>query len=355
MKIPFNESEMVVKGEYPSHRRGVPGTPVLSTPITPKENLKLFLSGQEPLWMPSFMEFKMFNPSLMVDNVARGMVAEEGAHPPESLFNKDYFGIEWEFVPAVRGAMVRPGSPRVEDIARWEDFIEFPDLDKLDWEGSAKKNQDYLRDDRVVQTTIFTGFFERLISFVDMENALVAMIDEEEQEGVKRLFDRLAIFYDELLENISHYYKPDILWFHDDWGSQRAPLFSLDTCMEMVVPYLKRVVESAHKRGIGFEFHCCGKNEPLVPAMIEAGVDMWAGQEMNDKKMLYEKYGQQIKLGVDPPPLPENASRDQVDEISAAFVESYPKNCYTGMSFNLDARYYQGIYKASRIKYCGRE
>ena len=37
----------------------------------------------------------------------------------------------------------------------------------------------------------------------------------------------------------------------------------------------------------------------LVPAMVEAGVDVWAGQPINDKALLYEEYGKDIVLGID--------------------------------------------------------
>ncbi|MBR6653454.1 MAG: hypothetical protein IKL27_01845, partial [Oscillospiraceae bacterium] len=51
----------------------------------------------------------------------------------------------------------------------------------------------------------------------------------------------------------------------------------------------------------------------LVPCMIEAGVDIWSGQPMNDRVMLLEKYGDNIKLNLSPnapmsfPKTPEEA------------------------------------------------
>ena len=78
---------------------------------------------------------------------------------------------------------------------------------------------------------------------------------------MKALFSRLCEFYDHYFELLHRYLHPDVIEFHDDWGSQRAPLFSLETCREMLVPYLKRVVESCHKYGMIFQFHCCGKND----------------------------------------------------------------------------------------------
>ncbi len=62
---------------------------------------------------------------------------------------------------------------------------------------------------------------------------------------------------------------------HDDWGGQRSPFFSLQLCREMIVPYLKHIADHCHSKGLWFQQHCCGKNEMLVPAMLDAGVDMW--------------------------------------------------------------------------------
>lgn len=87
--------------------------------------------------------------------------------------------------------------------------------------------------------------------------------------------------YCEMLERMKKYLHIDMVTFHDDWGTQRAPFFSLNTCMEMIVLYLKRICARAHELGMIFELHSCGMDEPLVPAMLESGVDMWAGQNLN--------------------------------------------------------------------------
>lgn len=348
VKIPFEPEEMTIVDYYPKNHPMEPPVPVFKTPIKPYENMKLFLADEKPLWVPYFVENKTFNPSILADNCARKSVMQAGPDPSEPIFNKDYFGIEWEFVPSAHGSMVRPGKPKVPDICEWEKYITFPDLKELDWAGCAAENREYLNDSRSIQMTVFNGFFERLISFVGMEEALVAMIDPDEKPAVHRLFDRLCVFYDELFFHFAKWFEPDLLWFHDDWGSQKAPLFSLETCREMLVPYMKRVVDSAHSYGIGFELHCCGKNEELVPAMIEAGCDMWCGQVINDRKKLYPKYGQQIKLGIIPPPFPQDGSEEQVREIVKDLLETYPSNVYVGMDFATDPRYYPYLYEASR-------
>lgn len=351
IKVPFDPDELTVIDYYPGFAPDAPKLPVLKTPIRPYENIKLFLAGEKQLWMPSYQEMKMFNPMLIPDNIARGMIVQEGFHMPKSLYNKDMFGVEWEFVPSAFGSIVRPGKPFLEDINDWEKQVVFPDLSKWDWEGCRRENEAYLNDPRAIQMTVFTGFFERLISFVDMTPALLALIDEDTKDAVHALFDCLCVFYDELFFYMAKWFEPDLLWFHDDWGSQRAPLFSLDVCKEMLLPYLKRTVESAHKYGIGFEFHCCGNNELLVPAMIEAGVDMWAGQEMNNKKKIYDEYGKYIKLGIDPAPVTPDTPNEVIIENAKKLLDDYPENCYVGMSFGMDPRYYTAIYEESRKRY----
>lgn len=350
-KVPFEAKELEQRGEY-SAMGGLFTCPLLSSPITMKENFHRFLKNDHPLWMPSAPEFKMFNPRLIPDNVARSIVGEaEPFKQPENIFNKDIFGVEWEYVPKVGGSMVRPGKPFLNEVSEWESKVVFPDLSKLDWEGCVEKNKEYLSEERAYRTTVFTGFFERLISFVDMTPALLAMIDEDEADDVKALFDRLADFYCEMFEYFAKYFKMDFIWFHDDWGSQRAPLFSCETAKEMVVPALRKVVDKAHALGMGFEFHCCGKDELLVPAMIEAGCDMWAGQPMNDFEYMYKEFGKDIKLGVDMPQLPENPTDQIIRDNVNQFLDKFPENVYVGMSAYSNQDYYKALYEESRKRF----
>ena len=184
---------------------------------------------------------------------------------------------------------------------------------------------------------------------MDFENAAFALVDEDEQEGVHRLFDKLADFYDEYIDYYARYLHPDVITFHDDWGSQRAPFFGLSTVREMILPYLKRVVESVHKRGMLFEMHSCGKNEMLVPAYIEAGVDLWSGQPMNDFEMMYEKYGDQIVLGMPVTGITEDMDESKMREVVREFVEKHPHAM--GSVFMASPKVSEILYEESRKYY----
>lgn len=355
-KVPFDPKELEKRGEYKGFMPGSKGIPILNTPITARENFRRFAFNEDggPLWMPSYPEIKMFNPRVIPENIARAIVAEANpynAREDPEKFHKDFFGVEWEFVPTAGGSMVRPGKPFIEDLEDWEEKVIPPDLSTYDWEGCVESNKEFLSEDRAYKTTVFTGFFERLISFIDMAPALLALIDEDEQEYVHGIFDRLATFYDELFGYFEKYFHLDAVWFHDDWGSQRAPLFSADTCSEMLVPYFKRVVESAHKHGMAFEFHCCGKNELLVPCMIEAGMDMWQGQPMNDYVMLWKEYGKDIKFCVDIEPAPEGATDQQIRDHVNRFLDDFPENVYVSMTMYGQPELYEALYEETRKRF----
>ena len=225
---------------------------------------------------------------------------------------KDSFGVQWTFDPAINGSTPTPGTRLVKDLEHWENDVTFPNLDELDWAGCAKANRDWLSCGSYSAFTVFTGLFERLWSFIDMTEAFLALMDEELQPAVHRLFDRLCVYYDGIFERVHRWFDCDTVWFHDDWGGERSAFFSIDTCREMLLPYLKRIVDSVHRHGMYFEFHSCGKNETLVPVMIEAGVDMWAG------------YGQQIKLGVEPRPIPPDAPEQAVRDEIHRLLDTFP-------------------------------
>ncbi len=309
-RIPFDQKELEAVGTIPASFPGLPPTPIYQYPISRKENFKLLLTGEKPLWIPHAQEILTLSPGCMPDNWARGTV-DRPVPPDESEYGgKDMFGVQWTYDPVSKGATVHPGSPTVKDLEHWEDYITFPDVDSWDWAASAAETAEMRSDGRLVKVTMYSCLFERLVSFVDMEEALVAMIDEDLQPAVHRLFDRLCDLYERLFAKFEEHFHADMVWFHDDWGTQRAPFFSLDTVNEMLLPYLKRCVDSAHRHGIIFEFHSCGFLEPLVPAVIEAGCDILHAQEVNDLRKLTEQYGDRL-LVHNAPDLPIDGTHEE--------------------------------------------
>lgn len=322
-------------------------------PITPRENYIRAAKHRNPLWLPMKSDSVNFAPRIYPDNVARAFVVD-GMPYDGPVGGADIFGVQWKYIDIAGGSMVEPGRPFLKEVSGWREKVCFPELDRWDWEKSAEENREFLNTDKLVTAWIFNGLFERLISFVDFEAAAVALIDEEQQDDVKALFQELADFYKRLIDKFVEYYHVDAIFFHDDWGSQRAPFFSLDTCREMIVPYMKQIVEHCHKKNLIFDFHSCGKNEALVPAMLECGMDIWGGQPMNDKRMLVEAYGDQILIGIHCPynqavPAPENDEElyRQVEGFLAPYAENIKEKPFFLMDLKPDNRVREAFYKCS--------
>lgn len=305
----FDPSELQQIGEVPNIFG--PPSPLYATPITPKENTLRLYEGKTPMWAPfSGGERNMFMLACDPENQARS---------PEG--GVDGYGVEWVFVPQVGGAMVKPGNPKVLDINHWEDYVTIPDPDTWDWEGYVKNTLPNFNDTLCSMMAAPGCLFERLIACMDFDKAIVALIDDDQKEGVHRFFRAVTEVHKKTYKNVKKWFNPEIVNFNDDWGSQRAQFFSNATYREMILPYVKEIAEYVHSLGMYFDLHSCGFVEPLIPLIIEAGLDSWGGQPLNDKWKLKQQYGDKFlftaHLTMDP-----NATEAEMDAAVEEFINT---------------------------------
>ena len=339
----FSEAELVHRNEI--------DTPFgkmydFTTPITAKENMLMLYQGKTPMWTPfGFGETNRIMCDCDPENKAR-------SNPPEGR-GKDGWGVEWVWVASAGGAIVHPGSPMVTDINKWEEQVaSIPDPDSWDWEDCAKRFYEKVDPDKAIYASMPGCLFERLIALMDFAEAVVALIDEDQKEGVHRLFrvitDNLKKYY----ANIKKYIKADIVNFNDDWGSQQRPFFSNATAKEMLYPYVKELVDYVHSLGMYWDDHCCGHVEDLFDTMfIPPGMDSWGGQEMNDKRALKAKYPDFI-FTVGPKGLTKDSTPEEVDAaIADFFANEGADNRVLCSAMGGPADLKEKIYIASRKNY----
>jgi hypothetical protein len=254
--------------------------------------------------------------------------------------------------------MIRPGKPFIEDFNEWPNKIVWPDIESWDWEGSAKENACYLDDEKSNIGWLMTGWYERLITFMEFENAAVAMIDEDQQDAIKAFFDKATDLYIKILDKFCTYF-PGIDGFcvHDDWGSQQETFFSPSVVREMIVPYMKRTTDFLHSKGKYCELHSCGQLMKQVPNIIAAGWDMWCGQAMNDTQKIYDLYGDKLLVGVlpdpfDPEALTEEQQREEAKKYAARFCNPKKPSFLNFNAMNLSTpAFREELYRQSRIHY----
>jgi hypothetical protein len=359
MSVPkFDPKELEVKGEKTMAFGGSKTSiPLYNFPVTPKEACKA-LYRREPIWQISGAETMIFAPRVNPDNIARAMVFDGSSEHGKQRGGKDMFGIEWEFIPQVGGSMVRPGKPVFEDANDWKKKLVWPDIDAWDWKGNASESADYLGDYYYNDCWLQNGFFERLISFMDVDNALVALIDEDQKDAVKALFDRLSDLYIRIIGRFFDYFpKIDGMFIHDDWGSQKETFFAPETAAEMIVPYMKKVTDYIHSRGKFAELHSCGQLMKQVPNIAAAGWDSWYGQAMNDSEKMYELYGDRLVLGVTPAVYdPSTLTAEEECARARAYADKYCRpdkpSKFSGYgSVILTDNYRRELYRASRENY----
>jgi hypothetical protein len=358
MTIPaFDDKELKVVGEGFWPLTG--NFPIFNYPITTKQAYKSMVQDKKPVWQMTGIEYRVFTPHIIPDNVARGFVFEALPFDANTQGGgKDMFGVDWEYIKQVGGSMVRPGNPMLEDMNDWEDVLVWPDVDSWDWAKSAEDNKQYLETDDVVQAWFQTGFFERIISFMEFEGAILALVDEDQQDAVHAFYKKLSDLYINIFEHYCHYFpQVDAFYIHDDWGSQKETFFSPAVPAEMIVPYMRKVTDFLHSKGKTCEFHSCGMNMKQVPNMIDAGWDIWCGQPMNDTHALYEQYGDKIIIGIYPDDVDlVNSSEDVQRQEARKFAEKFcnpDKPCV--INFNnskvLPLAYREELYKQSRIRF----
>ena len=119
------------------------------------------------------------------------------------------------------------------------------------------------------------------------------------------------------------------------------------------MPIYKRFTDYVKSKGLIAELHSCGKNDLVVPAYIESGFQTWNGMYMNDKRALFEQYGDKFIFGVDPPKVADdmNASKEDIEAGAKEFCEFYIRDgkCHVvGNMMRKNPLFVEAVYRISR-------
>ena len=87
-------------------------------------------------------------------------------------------------------------------------------------------------------------------------------------------------------------------------GFKEKPFMSPELYQELIMPCHKKSCDYAHSHNLPVIMHSCGYIEPLLPYMIEAGIDCLQVIEIKagmDLLKLYKQFGKQIAFmgGID--------------------------------------------------------
>jgi uroporphyrinogen decarboxylase len=220
----------------------------------------------------------------------------------------------------------------VQDRAGWEEHIKpflIPDRARVNFEGYRSARRQAAEAGRFF---FWSGVnvFELMHPVCGHQYMLMGMAMDP--DWVRDMVDTYARLTVDLMEILfAEEGAPDGVWFYEDLGFKGRPFMSPEMYREIIQPGHRLTIDYAKKTGLPVVMHSCGYVEPLVPGMIEAGVDCLQVIEVKagmDLIRLYREYGDRLSLmgGIDVRVLYTN-DRAAIDRELSAKVPVVRGNC----------------------------
>ncbi len=214
----------------------------------------------------------------------------------------------------------------VKDRTLWEDKIKpllTPSRDRINF----KEYRDTKRkaaDKQRFFTWSGINVFESMHPVCGHEYMLMGMaLDPDWVKDMVETYAELTVNLMEIL--FAEEGLPDGIWFSEDMGFKERPFMSPDMYREIVQPGHKKTIDFCHSLGLPVIIHSCGYVAPLVPGMIEAGMDCLQAMEVKagmDLLKLHKDFGGKISFcgGMDTRKLVAN----DLDAVMGELEEKIP-------------------------------
>lgn len=163
---------------------------------------------------------------------------------------------------------------KVKDRHSWQDAKKrmTPDPNRINWNQLKADYPIWRQKDYWILASLWFGFDVAHSWTVGTERLLMAMV--EDPEWCVDMFNHFLDVSIALLDMIWEAgYRFDCVDWPDDMGYKHNQFFSVSMYRELLKPVHKRAIDWAHAKGIKIQLHSCGDINPLVPELIEIGLD----------------------------------------------------------------------------------
>lgn len=183
-----------------------------------------------------------------------------------------------------------------DTIESLDSYPYWPDPDKFDYAGGAAACKAVSKQYATLGPWV--SFFEIFCGLRGMEQGMMDVIDDPDY--VQAVLDRIE---DVQTKMMKRYFAEvgdslDMVFVSDDMGSQSSLLISPRQWDLLIKDRMKRWCDMIHDAGYKVFYHTDGAAEPLIPRLIEAGIDILnpiqhicPGMEMDQLKA---KYGDKL-------------------------------------------------------------
>jgi uroporphyrinogen-III decarboxylase len=240
----------------------------------------------------------------------------------------------------------------IKDIEHWRDYVKVPNpaMPEEAWAETVKQVEAIDRNEYFVAPFIAPGVFEQSHYLLEITNCLTAFYTNPDE--MHEIYEMITEFELRYAEAVCKYIKPDALFHHDDWGSQKSSFISPAMFEEFILPAYKQIYGYYKSHGVQcIVHHSDSYGENLVPFMVEMGMDVWQGcMSTNNIPKIINDYGGKLTImgGID------NGKVDRGDWTREAIHEETFRACREyGTKFYIPcttmgdpASIYPGVYDA---------
>jgi uroporphyrinogen decarboxylase len=270
-------------------------------------------------------------PAVMGDDIRQAWVSNNYAmegivHERDGQSHVDEWGIEWTRIDGFNQISRYPLAHADERQVRQ---YRFP-FDRVDALVDLMKPVMEFKADHFIGCDVSPCVFEMYWRLQGMEKTLTEMaLQPRLAEDMMR---RCTEFSIALSETACQRFDIDWLWLGDDAGGQRSMLMSPDMWRETIKPLLKQNADVAARRGITVAFHSCGAIRPIIPDLIEIGVNVLNPIQCNCPGMhpleLKREFGRDLTFmgGVDTQGVLPNGTADQVRKATAELLDGMTRD-----------------------------
>ncbi len=158
-----------------------------------------------------------------------------------------------------------------------------------------------------------------------MEEALLDLAADPDLAA--EMLDRAGAFARYVAEAACDRFPLDWLWTGDDVGGQRAMIVSPHCWRERIRPHLARIFEIGRARGLWVAYHSCGAIRPIIPDLVDMGLDVLNPVQCNcpgmDPLELKREFGRDLAFmgGVDTQGVLPHGTADEVRRATARLLE----------------------------------
>lgn len=222
----------------------------------------------------------------------------------------------------------------VKERTKWEELIKpklKADRRRINFEAYRNAKANAAKNKRFFCWS-GVNVFEMMHPVCGHEYMLMGML--EDPEWVRDMVNTYANLTVELQKILfAEEGWPDGIWYYEDMGFKERPFMSLAMYQDLIQPAHAKTIAYAHENGRPVIMHSCGFVEPLLPGMMEAGIDGLQVIEVKagmDLLRICCDYGDRLSLigGIDVRKLYSNDRAQIDDELERKIPTVMKKNGY---------------------------